>query len=144
LTGALMSLRLAPAALAARRWPLRAGRPWIDLFLELGFVELARGERELVLGAVGKFWRLREELEPLSGGEAFRRFDAPGYAKGAMNLYAIPAGDATELVTETRVWTTDEGARRAFRPYWLLVRAAGEPIRRELLAAVARRVRRDG
>jgi hypothetical protein len=46
------------------------------------------------------------------------------------------------LSTETRVWTPDPAARRRFAPYWLAVRAAGEPIRREIQRAADRRARR--
>jgi hypothetical protein len=138
LSAVLMALRMAPAALAARRRPSGLDRPLFEVFRRLGFVELGRSDEEIVLGAAGKFWRLRENLEPLSDPEDFERFDAPGFAKGAMNLRAAATDGGTELVTETRVWTTDEAARRAFRLYWLPVRVGGELIRRELLAAVAR------
>lgn len=142
LSAALMALRMAPAAIAARRRPPALDLPLFEAFRRLGFVELARGDEEIVLGAVGRFWRLRETLEPLSGAAAFEAFDVPGFAKGAMNLHAAAADGGTELVTETRVLTTDEAALRAFRLYWLPVRAGGELIRRELLAAVARSARR--
>jgi hypothetical protein len=143
LGASLMALRMAPAALAARRRPpARLAQPLFESFLGLGFVELGRGEREIAVGAVGRFWRLREQLEPLAGAGAFGRFEEPGYVKGAMNLCALPAGDATELVTETRVWATDERARRRFRPYWAPVRVGGGLIRRELLRAIARRAQR--
>jgi hypothetical protein len=139
LSAALMALRMAPAALAARRLPAGGRQQLFESFRRLGFVELGRSEREIVLGAVGRFWRLREQLEPLTDADAFERFDAPGYAKGALNLLALPAGGGTELVTETRVQATDERARRAFRPYWVPVRLGGGLIRRELLRAVALR-----
>jgi hypothetical protein len=141
LSATLLTLRLAPAAVAAGRSPLLPRRPLIELFGELGFVELARGEREIVLGAAGQFWRFREELEPIADADAFGRFREPGFAKAAINFHAAPVDGATLLTTETRVWAVDDRARRAFRPYWLPVRAAGELIRRELLAAVARRAR---
>ena len=43
------------------------------------------------------------------------------------------------LTTETRVLAIDRRARLAFLPYWVLVRLGGEVIRREMLAAVAKR-----
>lgn len=136
----MMTLRAAPAALAARRRPARRlDRPWPELLRDLGFVELDRDERELVVGAIGRFWQLREELEPLADAEAFAAFDRAGFARGALNLRAEEAGEGSVLSTETRVWTPDRHARRRFAPYWLLVRAAGEPIRREILRAAARR-----
>jgi hypothetical protein len=140
LSGVSMALRLAPAALAARRWPVLPNRPWIDLLLEFGFVELGRSDDEVALGAVGRF--VRERLEPVADAEAFDAFYAPGFAKGAMNFrieQGVDAGaDAVALTTETRVVGTDARARRAFRPYWIPVRAVGGLMRREMLGAIAR------
>jgi hypothetical protein len=139
LGAALMAVRMAPGALTSRRRVPDRSRPLFESFLGLGFVELARGDEEIALGAVGKFWRLNERPEPLADAAAFERFGEPGFAKGAIDLRATPAPAGCELVTETRVWATDERARRAFRPYWVPVRAAGGLMRRELLRAVARR-----
>lgn len=141
-SGLMLGLRLAPAYLVARKRPDRPDLPLIDRFVKLGFVELANTEHELVLGAAGQFWRVREEMVPLSSAEAFVRFDEPGFAKGAINFRIADHGDGVILSTETRVHTTDERARRSFRPYWLPVRAIGGLMRLETLRAVDRRTRR--
>jgi hypothetical protein len=138
-SGLMLALRLAPAALLARRWPGRPSRPLLDGFIDLGFVELARTDAEIVLGAVGQFWRLREEMVPLSTSDDFVRFDEPGFAKGAINFRVTDEGDSVLLSTETRVKTTDAGALRSFRPYWVPVRAVGGLMRIEMLSAVARK-----
>jgi hypothetical protein len=143
LSGVMMVLRLAPAAIVARRWPRGLDRSWIELLVEFGFVELADRDEEIVFGAVGKFWRLREETVPLADAEAFVQFNEPGFAKGVMNFRIADEGGATRLTTETRVQATDNGARRLFRPYWIPVRAVGGLLRREMLRAVARRVSRS-
>ena len=135
----MLALRLAPAALLARRWPGRPNLPLLDGFVELGFVELARTDVEIVLGAVGAFWRLREELLPLSTSDDFVQFDEPGFAKEAINFRVSAEGDGVLLSTETRVKTTDARAVRSFRPYWVPVRAFGGLMRIEMLSAVARR-----
>ncbi|HLX87041.1 MAG TPA: hypothetical protein VKR22_01065 [Acidimicrobiales bacterium] len=137
--GSMLALRLAPAALAARRWPLPPNRKWLDLFVEFGFVELGRSDSEVALGAVGRFWRPIERLEPLPDAAAFDTFDEPGFAKGAMNFHVAGDAGSVTLTTETRVVGTDDRARRSFRPYWVPVRAIGGLMRREMLAAVARR-----
>jgi hypothetical protein len=144
LSGALMALRLAPAALAARHRPLPPARPWIRLLVESGFVELGRTDDELVLGAVGQFWRVRERLEPVADADAFAAFDRPGFAKGAINFRVSPEAGFVTLLTETRVITTDDRALRSFRPYWVPVRAIGGLMRREVLAAIARIASRGG
>jgi hypothetical protein len=45
------------------------------------------------------------------------------------------------LTTETRVLLTDDGSRRAFRRYWLVIRPFSGVIRRRWLAAIVRRSR---
>ena len=141
-SGLLLGLRLAPAAIAARRWTLPPRRPWIDLLRALGFVELDRTPDEVAFGAVGKFWRVREELVPLSDALAFKSFDEPGFAKGAMNFRVDEQDESVILSTETRVWATDARALRLFRPYWVPVRIFGGLMRRELLMAVSTRAER--
>jgi hypothetical protein len=143
LSGVILAIRLAPAAFVARRWPWGLDRSWIELLFELGFIELANRDEEIVFGAVGKFWRLREETVPLAGAEAFARFQEPGFAKGAMNFRIAEQSGTTRLTTETRVQATDNGALRSFRPYWIPVRAIGGLMRLEMLRAVARRVKRS-
>ncbi len=137
----MLGLRLAPVALLARKRPPSLGRPVMDLFIELGFVELARTEHEMVLGTVGQFWRFREELLPLSSAEMFTRFEEPGFAKGAINFRIEDEGRTALLSTETRVQATDDQARRSFRPYWVPVRAIGGLMRSEMLRAVSRRAK---
>ncbi len=141
---ALLALRLAPVALVERKWPIPPDRPWIEILLSLGFVELGRSDHEVVFGAIGRFWRVREQMEPISDSEEFESFDEPGFAKGAMSFRVVEGGRSVTLITETRVWATDDRARRAFRPYWIPVRALGGLMRREMLAAVARSARDIG
>jgi hypothetical protein len=90
------------------------------------------------VGAVGQFWRIREQLEPVANAEAFEMFDQPGFAKGAMNFRVIEERASVTLTTETRVFATDDRALRSFRPYWVPVRAIGGLMRREMLTAIAR------
>lgn len=143
LSGVMLALRLAPAILATRRLPLGLRRPWIDMLLDFGFVELASQEDEIVFGAIGQFWRVREELVAITDAEAFVGFDEPRFAKGVINLRIVDEGDFTRLTTETRVQAVDARARRSFRPYWVPVRAVGGLMRMEMLRAVDRRVKRS-
>src|SRR5207249_585429 len=84
---------LTPRRAVAQYGPLaRRRRLTLDDVVELGFVLLDEqpGE-EIVLGAVGRFWR------PASGilrvdAEEFRAFDEPGFAKAALNLRVEPRG----------------------------------------------------
>jgi hypothetical protein len=143
-SGLMLAARLAPAALAARRWPIVWSRSWLNLLIDFGFTELGNSDDEVVVGAVGQFWRVRETTVPLAGRDAFIAFDEPRYAKGVMNFRVVKdGGGSVRLSTETRVLATDEQARRAFRPYWIPVRAVGGLMRREMLGAVARSATRS-
>jgi hypothetical protein len=117
---------------------LRAGRlrgrsrPILDGFTGIGFAELERDGEEVVFGGIGRPW------SPSGGmvtGRDFAAFDEPGWAKMAVNFRA--AGGA--LSTETRVWLTDERARRLFRGYWTVIRPFSGVTRRSWLAAIRRR-----
>lgn len=143
-TSSLMALRALPAfALsligAARRPPLRGS--WLDTLIAYGFVVLASEPEELVLGAIGHFWKPTGGLVTIERPADFVSFRDPGYARGAISCTARPAGDGTRLVTETRVAATDAEALRAFARYWRLVRFGSAIIRREMLTAAARRVK---
>jgi len=103
-------------------------------------------EREIVVGRVAKYWRPRPETGPVATEtpDGFTAFADPGWAKGAMSFQVTPLpGGGSELAAETRVHATSPGARRAFTPYWLLIRTGGAGfIRLEMLRAVARRAER--
>lgn len=108
--------------------------------IDNGFVLLAvDGGRELVLGLVGRVWRLRPGPRPVVDAGSFVDFVQPGYAKAVMNVVLHAQGDGRTVVeTETRVHCTDAGARRRFRLYWTLVAPFSGLIRRELLGVIKR------
>jgi hypothetical protein len=135
----LMALRSVPALLRGRR--LAPGRPMLDEFLRAGFVLLAEADDELVLGAVGRFWKPTGQLRPVPP-EEFAGFAEPGWAKAAANFHVAEAGGHTLLSTETRVLATDERARRSFRRYWRLVYPGSAAIRRAWLRAIKNRAER--
>jgi hypothetical protein len=141
-TRALMTLRGVPNLLAGR--PLLQGRDKrvLDDMLAFGFLLLGEKERELALGAVGRFWRPVSTLRPLDGVAGFSSFSAPGHARAVMDFRAVAANGGCVLTTETRIQATDDRSRRLFRRYWRLVSLGGGMIRNELLAAAARRAER--
>jgi hypothetical protein len=113
-----------------------------DMLVNLGFTILAeRKETEFVAGTIGQFWALRESahIERPRDLEAFRAFDRPGWAKGAVSLRIDPLdAESTRLVTETRVQTLGRTARRRFGMYWFFVRPFSGWLRRDFLRRVAR------
>ena len=113
-----------------------------DVLVGSGFTVLAeRPGVEMVAGTTGQFWALREQahMEAPADLEAFRAFDRPGWAQGAISLRIEPLGDgSTRLSTETRVRCVDDEARRRFAIYWLLIRVFSGWLRRDFLRKIAR------
>jgi hypothetical protein len=133
----LFALRALPGLLAGRRG--RALGLDMEALLRSGFVLLEEQPgRELVLGLVGRFWRMDGGIVRVSA-EAFGAFDAPGYARAAWNFTVAPAGEGTvRVATETRVRCTDAASRRRFLRYWRLVGPFSGLTRREMLRVVRR------
>jgi hypothetical protein len=111
----------------------------MEALLRSGFVLLEEQPgRELVLGLVGRFWRLDGGIVRMTA-ETFGSFDAPGYARAVWNFTVAPAGEGTvQLATETRVRCTDAAARRRFLRYWRLVAPFSGLTRMEMLRVVRR------
>jgi hypothetical protein len=77
--------------------------------------------RELVLGAVGKFWTRDFGSAPFQS-DAFTAFSRPGYGKIAWSFRVEPHGERRSLLTmDVRTGTTDAKARARFEWYWRLV-----------------------
>ncbi len=107
--------------------------------------------REIVFGAVTKPWQAEPEFRGVPGPD-FLAFNDPDFVKILWTLRADPVGDSEALFrSETRVCTTDAGARSKFRRYWAFASPGVALIRRVMLtpikvaaerrAAVARLVR---
>lgn len=74
--------------------------------------------REIVMGAVTQPWQANVLFRPLPPDE-FAAFNEPDYVKIVWTLRADPIGSRDSIFrTETRVQTTDAGARQKFRWYW--------------------------
>jgi hypothetical protein len=92
--------------------------------------------REVVLGAVTRPWEPNVVFHPLQPAE-FADFHQPGYVKIIWTLRSDPVS-ATESIarTDTRVTTTDPGARAKFRLYWAFLSPGIVLIRRVALVMV--------
>jgi hypothetical protein len=103
-----------------------------------------RPGREVVAGAVGRFWRIvGNEAAPVRTRADFVAFSEPGYAKAAIAFTILPERQGTRVKTETRVVGTSAEATRLLRRYWLVIRPASDAIRRSWLAAIRRRALRE-
>lgn len=77
--------------------------------------------RELVVGAIGRFWTPQIEWLEVSPAD-FTAFAEPGFGKIAWSFSVCPYGASRSLVTnECRVKATDPLSRRRFLRYWRLV-----------------------
>lgn len=102
-----------------------AGPGWVKLGEEPG--------RELVLGAVGRFWRRDYGGRTVTADE-FVDFHEPGYLKLAVSSRVEPLGyDRSILHYEARVEATDEAAARHFKRYWKVIQPGNEVIVRRAL-----------
>jgi len=129
-----------------------ADRPILDVALKGGFMVLAEEpQRELVFGTLvlvpAEIRRLpREELMRRRAAftpAAFAALDRPGFAKAAMSFRLDDEGGGfTRVTTETRVFATDDHARRRFAAYWRTIYPGSALIRRMWLRAI--RARAEG
>lgn len=143
----LFAIRSLPASIGGERGlPTDETVSLYEQMLALGFIQLGEeSDREVVCGGVGQMFRLRGGVTPfVRDAPSFLAFEEPGYARVAMNFSVRPAGGHTELATETRVLTTDPGARRRFGRYWRVIRPGSAAIRRSWLRAAKRRAERGG
>jgi hypothetical protein len=123
-----------------------ADRPILEVALGSGFMMLAEEpQREMVFGTLvlvprelrqlppEELQRLRREFTPA----AFAALDKPGYAKAAMSFRLEDEGGGwTHVSTETRVFATDDRARRRFAAYWRTIYPGSALIRRMWLRAI--------
>jgi hypothetical protein len=110
-----------------------------------GFRLLGESEGEVVVGAIGKVWRLDIPFVDVHGAEEFQQFKEPGFAKVAWALRARSTGESrSRIEVEVRVSTTDDDSWRKFRRYFRFIGPASRWIRRSTLAALARELRRRG
>lgn len=144
-TDFLFELRELPRNIA-RRWrgearPSRPRRITFGAIADQGPAWVVLAEEpgaELVIGAVGRFWRRDYGTRPVTQAE-FIPFREPGYAKLAISLAVRAAGTGSILRYEARTATTDETARRTFRRYWHII-GAGVGI---VMRRVVRRVKAE-
>jgi hypothetical protein len=137
--------RLSEVAMRARQLPARLMH-WVapsrhatpSPFTRVSFTPLGReGDREIVGGLVGKFWRPDFGLLVINGPSEFLACNPPRTAKLVIGFVAeAAAGDDTLLTTETRVYCPDNYSRLMFTPYWLAIRPVSGLLRRRALASI--------
>ena len=106
-----------------------------------GTAILARApERELVVGLIGQFWKLRGgERVAVESREQFVAFNRGGFAVSTLSFHVEPDGAGSRVTTITRVRTTDPESRRSFLRYWRVIGTGSALLRRTWLRAVKAR-----
>jgi hypothetical protein len=114
-------------------------QPLLEVATRTSFVTLADGPRELVVGTV-VIAPPGARTRPTSAAEFRLLATRPGHALATMNFVVTPRADGScEVSTETRVFATDEAARRRFAAYWRLINLGSAFIRVMWLRAIKRR-----
>ncbi len=114
-------------------------QPLLDVATRTSFVTLADGPREIVVGTVVIAPR-GARARPVNAEEFVALAARPGHALATMNFVVMPRADGwCEVSTETRVYATDEAARRRFAAYWRLINVGSAFIRVMWLRAIKRR-----
>lgn len=100
-------------------------------------------DREIVVGLIGKFWKLRDgERVAVQSREQFMAFNRSGFAVSTLSFHVDPEGSGSRVTTITRVRTTDPDSRRAFLRYWRVIGTGSGVLRRTWLRAVKARAER--
>jgi hypothetical protein len=100
--------------------------------------------RELVVGAIGRVWRLRIPFVHVADAAAFAAFAEPEYVKVAWSIRVTPHGPGSHLELEVRVDATDDRAWRRFRVYFAGIGPASRFMRRGLLRSLVRELGTGG
>lgn len=109
--------------------------PGLEGWLRLGDVD----EREVVVGAVGRFWKPEIEWYDVSAmtPEQFAAFGEVGWGRIAANISLLPYGETRTLASyEARTATPDPDSARRFARYWALVRPFVGHVMRATLASL--------
>jgi hypothetical protein len=104
---------------------------------EAGFIRLAEGVNEVVLGFAGRPWPRGGPPLALDA-QGWRDLDPRDCVKVAFSVRCASAIYGTLLITETRIVCGPQ-ARKPFDRYWLVVRPGSDLVRRSMLRAIARR-----
>lgn len=115
-------------------------QPFLTLLNRNGFIILEDKPQELVLGCIGKFWKLRPEILRLQSPAQFATFGDKDFAKVAVNLLFTTTPGGTVVSTETRIMVAEKKAHRAFAIYWVFIRLGSGLIRRLWLRAIRDKV----
>ena len=141
---ALTRLRHGPAVLGGREEPLRGNQTFLDA-TPIPILEMNEPLR-VVSGGLSQPWKVfGGEVPPLLTAAQLRDWAEPGWIKvvETFEIKRVEDQSAFSLSAELRIGMLDNATRRAFAPYWWLIKPASGRIRREVLAEVKRQAESD-
>ena len=114
-------------------------QPILDVATQGGFVMLHEAAPdEIVVGTV-VVAPPGARRPGVFGAQEFKQLRAPGFAIAAMNFRVEQTAGASRVITETRVFATDQTALRRFTPYWRVIFPGSSILRSTWLRAIKRR-----
>lgn len=110
-----------------------------DLMEKTGFLLLEeRPPREIIIGAIGKFWNPKGGLVKGLSPDEFKAFNQGGYVKTVWNFKVAGLTDGNTLLsTETRNECLGKKAKVFFRLYWIIIRPLSSASRRAMLRQIS-------
>ena len=120
--------------------PRDSARFTIQDMVKENFILLAEDHpNEIVLGAVGCFWKPIPMALKMENPVSYLDFQKPGYAKIGWNiLIEKPDELPLRVSTETRVQCLGKKALFSFLPYWAVIRPFSGMIRIKMLQEIKR------
>jgi hypothetical protein len=93
-------------------------------------------QEEIIFGLVGQFWKPSGNIQMLSVDE-FLTFKEKDFLKATWNFKIVPAtSNQYEVVTETRIASHGDTAKKKFSLYWFFIKPFSGLIRMEMLRAI--------
>jgi hypothetical protein len=119
-------------------------KPILDVATDTGFMLLRElPPREVVIGAVLVAPPGTQRPGTFTPDD-YKRITRPGFAMATMNFRIEPAGAASRLSTETRVFATDRETVGLFTPYWRMIFPGSAILRVTWLRAIKARAEQSG
>jgi hypothetical protein len=113
-------------------------RPILDVATQTSFVELARSDHEVVIGSVLAA-PPGVTLDRADAG-GFARLSGPGLITASLSFRVTTTGaSSSRLITETRVYASDQSVLRRFTRYWRTIFPGSWILRVTWLQAIAAR-----
>lgn len=132
----IFDLRALPGKLFGHEPPSQDRRLGVDQVAAsgAGFMVLEeQAGREVVVGAVGRFWHLEIPFATVAPSD-FAKHGEPGWGKVAWAIRVEPLGPGSQIVLELRTTATDEESWHKLERYFLVIGSVSHLIRSSVMS----------